>query len=234
MDDNFFKEPNKNMEEQNQEQVIEKVKVGEEEYTQEELSKLVGLGKIGQEAESKYNVTLDKVWQNHQSTINDKKALEEELKTYKDKEIQAAKSKEEVSQEEAEKMALEQAEKLGLMTKKSVDQYIAQVFSARDLINQTQSAISKHVSEGKPDITTDDLLAYMDEQGIKNPDAAYKLKFEPEIEKIKEAKLSTIKQNGVVTNQTSTAGAKVPEPVKITRDNLNALLAERVKVAEQL
>ena len=65
-DTDFFDKPEEKVDEPKEEEKQEeaKVKVGEKEYTQDELSKLVGLGEIGAEAEEKFNVKLDKVWPN--------------------------------------------------------------------------------------------------------------------------------------------------------------------------
>ena len=56
-DDNFFK-PEENAEVATE---IEKVKVGEKEYSQDELSKLVGLGEKWTETETKFNTKMDRV-----------------------------------------------------------------------------------------------------------------------------------------------------------------------------
>ena len=58
--DEFLKEEEIPQEKTAQE--IEKVKIGEQEYTQEELDRYVKLGKLAQEAEDKYNTKLDRVW----------------------------------------------------------------------------------------------------------------------------------------------------------------------------
>lgn len=232
MDENFFKEKKETMEEQQQEQVeVEKVKVGEDEYTQEELSQLVGLGKIGQEAEEKFNVSLDKVWPNHQRTINEKKELEEKVRVFEEAQAKAEEEQnQEFTPELREKARKQLNELLGdePVTKKSLDEYYLSRRNGEKLIDQTQEYISKAEADGLPKTNVEDLLKFMDEQGIRNPEFAYKMKFEKEIESIKEAKLSAIKKPGIVTNQTSNAGSKQPEPVKITRDNLNVLLREKV------
>src|SRR5258707_5967074 len=76
MADKFF-EPNTETPES---QEVEKINLGGEEYTQEELTKLVGLGKIGLEAEQKYKTRLDRVWPEFQQVINEKKVLEDKVR----------------------------------------------------------------------------------------------------------------------------------------------------------
>ena len=39
-----------------------KIEIEGEQFTKEELSKLIGLGKIGKDAEDKYHTKIDKVW----------------------------------------------------------------------------------------------------------------------------------------------------------------------------
>jgi len=55
-------ETEEQVEEQAEEVVEEKITLGENEYSQDELKELVNLGKIGKEAEEKYNTSIDKVW----------------------------------------------------------------------------------------------------------------------------------------------------------------------------
>src|SRR3990167_9054592 len=99
----------------------EKVKVGEKEYTQEELSRLVGLGEIGREAEEKYNVKIDRIWPNHQQTINEKLELEKRLKDLEEKQVETkAKAGEELTDEEIKQRARAEAKNLGLI---SVDDF---------------------------------------------------------------------------------------------------------------
>lgn len=216
------------------EDVVEKAKIGEEEYTQDELSHLVGLGKLGREAEEKFNVSLDKVWPNHQRTINEKRELEEELQRIKAEREESNKPQDGLTEEQRNEVRKQLKEIYGdePLTKKDFEQYYVTRRQAEKLIDEVESLVTKHKEEGNPATTVDDLLKYMEENGVRNPNAAYKLMFENELDAIKEKKLSSIKQNGIVTQNTSSAGGKQPEPVKITRDNLNSLITGRLSIQE--
>ena len=67
--------PEETTEEPAAEKEAEKVKLGEEEYTKEELDRFVKLGKIGVEAEEKFDTKIDKVWPEFTKTRQELKEL---------------------------------------------------------------------------------------------------------------------------------------------------------------
>ena len=206
---------------------VEKVKVGEKEYTQEELSRVVGLGEIGLEAESKYNVKIDKIWPNHQQTINEKKALEEKIAELETKQVQVkSEAGQELTPEEQVKQVRAELNKFGGVTEDNINDYIDNRLAARDLQEDVQAVIELAKDEGKPAISEQDLVEHMSQTGIRNPQKAYNDKFEPEIDKWKQSKLDSVKKPGMVTDEESTAGSKQPPKVEITRDNLKDHLDE--------
>lgn len=223
--DDFFQEEK---EEKQEEQEPEKIKLGEEEYTQEELSKLVGIGKVGLEAQEKYKTDITKVWPEYTKKSQELAEYKEKVKGYEEKEKQALTEKvnqgEQLSPEEVKKQALAQADELGLIHKGNVTQFVNQVLAAKDLINDTEKVVTEAKNDGKPETTVDELLKYMDETGFKSPEKAYKDMFENELDKWKEQQMTKLKQPGMITEGSSTAGAKQPEPVKVTNDNLNSMI----------
>ncbi len=227
MADNFFTEPV-------EEPVIEKITLGDEEFTQDELQRLVGLGKIGDEAEKKYHTKLDRVWPQFQTVINEKKDLEEKLK--QELEIKArveAQTKQperqdpnrQLSQEEIRVEALKQAEGLGIGPQ-AIRQTVMEVIQGQQLLNDINNVIDTNVGEGLPDTTADDIIKHMQESGIRNPQKAYQDMFEKEWLNSQADKINQIKSKGMPTISSSTAGAKQPAPVKITTANLEQLVAE--------
>ena len=222
--DDFFQE-----EEKQEEQEPEKIKLGEDEYTQEELQKLVGLGKLGIEAQEKYKTDLTKVWPEFTKKSQKLSEYEEKIKEYEEKDKQALEQKAqtgvELSPEEIRKQALAQADELGLIHKGNVTQFVNQVLAAKDLINESEQIVAKAEEDGKPKTTVDELLRHMDETGIKSPEKAYKDMFEAELDKWKEEQLMKVKQPGLVTEGSSTAGGKQPELVRVTNDNLKQMLS---------
>ena len=88
----------------------EKVKVGEKEYTQEELTSVVGLGETAKEYETKWNRPIGEFYPDY--TQKSQKLSEYEKKEKEAQEIrlkEKVKAKEELSPEEAKKLALEEA-----------------------------------------------------------------------------------------------------------------------------
>ncbi|MFZ5845298.1 MAG: hypothetical protein ACOY0S_02410 [Patescibacteria group bacterium] len=209
-----MQEDKKKKEEETQEP--EKVKVGEKEYTQEELSNLVGLGEVAQEYETKWNRKISEFYPDYTQKSQklaefEKKQLEidalrteEEEKKLKEK----AEKKEELTPEETKKLVLEEADKFGLIHSGNVYQFIANFLAARDLREDAEAIVALAEEEGKPKTTVNDLIAYMDETGIKTPGLAYKAKFEKELEEWKAKKVEEIKEEKMQTMDASTAGSK--------------------------
>ena len=203
----------------------EKVKVGEKEYTQEELSKLVGLGEIGAEAEERYNIKLDGVWPKFGQAIDQVKKLEAELE--QSKQVQAPKDPNaEPTPEEIAKQAKEEAKKLGLLTVDDINQYIEREIDLRELKKDVLSVVEE--AEEKYGIKTseDAIVNHMYETGIKNPQKALKDLYEEKIDAWKEQQLQSLKKPGMATETTTTAGAKEPSVEPVTRDNLSARIDE--------
>jgi hypothetical protein len=211
----------------------ETIKLGDAEYTQDELNRLVELGKLGSEAEEKYNTKLDKVWPDYtkksQENIELKKQIEE-LSKPKPEPVNPTFS------EDQRILAKNQLKELlggEPMTREEfnteVDKQVMLRLQAKDLIADTEKTISEMETEGYPKTNVDDLLKHMSETGIKSPKKAYKDMFEEELDKIKESKLAGLRQPGLVTNGGSTAGSKEPQPVLVTESNLSELLKEALK-----
>src|SRR3990167_524962 len=219
-DDNFFK-PEENAEVATE---IEKVKVGEKEYSQDELSKLVGLGEKWTETETKFNTKMDRVVPEYTKATQKIKEYEAELAELK-KPREEPKTGD-LTPEQKDEARKQIFELIGdkPMTQKEFDTLYMQRRSAERLLEDTESVVTEAKEAGNPQTDVESLLRHMEETGIKNPKKAYKDMFEPELDKIKEQKLRSIKPHGLQTMQTSTAGSKQPEKVKVTRDNISDLL----------
>lgn len=200
------------------------IKVGEKEYSQDELSKLVGLGEMGRDAEEKYGVTLDKVWPNHQKTINEKLALEKELNDLRSK-PPVVQTQEQLSEAQIKEQTRAYLNEMGYVSKQESEQIAFNMVQGFQLRNSTQSMIETQTEAGYPETTIDDVLKHMSETGINDPKRAYKDMFEDQIDKIKEEKLKSLKPSQFVTTTTSTAGSKAPAPQMITSKNLRDAIA---------
>lgn len=212
----------------------EKIKVGEKEYTQEEVTKLVGLGELGAELESKWNTKLDRLYPEYTKVTQRIRELEEEKSTKEASQVQAKAQKgEELSTTEQENLVRQELSKYGVVTEEKVNDYIANFLAGKDLLDKTQKVVSEAETEGKPKVSAEDLLLYMQESGIKDPIVAYKVKFEEDLEKIKEQQLMQMKKPGLITTTESTAGAKVPQQNPVTKENLSSVLAEFMQARRQ-
>ena len=130
MADDLFGE--KKEEEIEEKQEPEKIKLGDKEYTQDELSKLVGLGEFAQEVETKQNRKLDKIYPDYVKATQRLSELEKELEETKAPKAPPSEGTE-LTPEQIKEQALIEAKKLGLISVNDVNEYIDSRLAARDL-----------------------------------------------------------------------------------------------------
>lgn len=210
-DDKFFEE--------NNEEVVETIKLGDKEYSQEDLSRLVGLGEIAAEAEEKYKTKIDRVWPEYTKATqreSDYKRQIEELQAKVNQPTQTQPTNAELTAEQKD-LARKQLDELGY----GQDHFRAIVreeLAAKELLSDIDDLLDTAKENGQPNATPQELLQHMAETGIKNPAKAYRDMFESELDAIKEKKLAEIKPSGMITTSASQAGAKQPAPAKLPRN----------------
>lgn len=190
------------------------IKIGDEEYSLEDAQSLIGLGKIGKEAEEKYGTKIDRVWPEFTKKSQRLKELEEGqgLKPA----VPQGDQNETLTKEEAIKAARE----IGLVAVADIPQFINDYMAGQELVKQT-SAIAKE-AEGKGIKTdTEAILTYMQNEGVKDPSIAIELMYRPQLKAWEEKQINKVKPEGIITESASNAGAKQPEKVALNRDNLS-------------
>lgn len=223
MADKFFdKEEETKVEDTKTTEIPEKIKVGEKEYGQEELSRIVGLGELGAELEGKWNTKIDRLYPEYTKSTQELS----ELRKYKE-EQETAKTKakvdkgEELSPEEVQRQVIAEADKMGLVHKGNVYEFMDAYLQARDMKEDAEALIADAQEKGKPKTTTKELFDYMGETGIKNVELAYKSKFDKELDAWKEKQVESLKNGEMKTIDSSTAGGKEFVTPKIS--NLDSL-----------
>ncbi len=204
------------------------IKLGENEYSEDELNRLVGLGQIASEAEEKYKTKIDRVWPEYTKATqreSDYKRQIEELTAKVNQPVQQQ-SNVELTAEQKE-LARKQIEELGF-GQNTFRQIVREELAAKELLSDVNYLLEEAKTDGKPVTTSQELLQHMAETGIKNPAKAYKDMFETELDTVKEKKLSEIKPSGMTTTNGSQAGSKLPQDVKVTKANLKQVLASAI------
>lgn len=219
----FFDDTQNQMNDQDQNDLSEVIKLGDEEYTPQELQKLVGLGKIGQELEERWNTKIDRVYPEFTKTRQELEELRKEREILSRNQIAQQPTQEQVSQEEIKRQALQQASELGLVSREEANQIIRDTLAGYRLLDQTSSLVSQKTQDGYPQTSAEDLLQFMNERGISNPEDAYDIMFKPQIRKIDEEKIRSLKPQGIYTEQASQAGGKIPEPLNLKGASMDKL-----------
>lgn len=209
-------------------------KFGEEEYTREQLEELVGFGKLAKEAETRYNTKIDRVYPEFTKKSQQVKEYEEKMSEYEEK-IKGYESRFNQPTNEGDEIrqAKEAAKKLGLLTREDIEelglvtrdkfgtQYNEIRKAERLLDDMTKYSGETNGSDGRPKFDIDEILNYMQETGIQDYKAAYKIKYDDELSNWKEKQLSKARKPGLYTEESSTYGDKMPREEKITRESLH-------------
>ena len=211
--------------EEKEEPKEELVKLGEEEYKPEELEAMVGVASKVKDFEEKSGTDFDGLttsWGKRGEEIgNLKKQLEEA-----NKEPEPEPTPEEAKAEMTKEQVVKQAKEFGLVAKDDLNEFFEEKLSQREqgqaILKSCNKMEKKYDGkDGRPEFKTDEVLEFMKESGVKQPDIAYKIKFGKELDTWKEDKLSGKKPSGLVTEEDSDAGSKVPTQPKTTLKNLD-------------
>lgn len=221
-------------EQQDNEEKIEKLKVGEKEYSQDELQRLVSLGEIGLEAEKRYNTKLDKVWPSFHRNQEELKQVRGELEAIKQNAQQQV-STGELTQDEAVTEARKAAKNLGIILDENFEEkmagsfrkYYVQEREAERLLDDMEK-LEKDIdgSDGiRPAFDKEEILYHMRDTGIRNPLKAYKDKYEETWGQWQSRQLNDSKRGGFFTSERGSSEKKPPE-VKVNSGNLKSLISE--------
>ena len=216
---------------------ISKVKIGEVEYTMDELSGLVADGQFKRDIEARQNTKIDRVLPEYTKLTQAQKDWEAERNEYltlKQEKENANRTPDQFTPAQIEQ-ARKEAKMLGLFTKEDVEEYVSQNFpkyyvqqrSADKMLEKMEQFQTEiNGSDGRPKFDMDEVLGHIKETGIKDPLKAYKDLHEAELDKWKEARLLSGKREGLRTETGSTAGGKTPPEVRPNRTNLGKLMRE--------
>lgn len=200
----------------------EKIKIGEREFTQDELNKRLELSDKAIESEERYNRPIEKFWPEFTKSQQELNELRKKVSEFENFQQRITSTPQYTpSPEQIKEQAIKQAEELGLMHSGNVRDIIREEIQATRLLDEIEGMKTEAVNAGKPNFTTEELLNHMQETGIKSPEKAYKDKFENELRAWEQKQLATIKPAPFETQETSTAGSK--EPVITTPKNEDEL-----------
>lgn len=214
------------------EEELTKIKVGDQEFSEDELSALVEKGRLAKDIEEKQNTDLSKVYPEYTRKSQQLKEYEEELaqlrelkKSVEEREIEekANKDSKSLTPDEVRQMAAKQ----GYITQENVNTYIQNYMAAQRILDQVKDLEAKRnpfEAEELPRVESQEMLRWMDENNITDPVKAYKIRFESEIDAWKEKKIAQGKPKGMYVDDTSAPSNKLPREVKISNKNLQELM----------
>lgn len=225
-------------EEEPQEEEASTFKIGDKEYSQDELNELVELGNFAREVETKQNTKLDKLYPEFTRKSQKVKELEAEMEKMREEQTKQSEPQQGDLTQEQIAEARKAGRKIGFLTEDSMQDVMSKQFrqfylqerAAEKLLDSCEGLASKiDGKDGRPAFKTEEILSYMQETGFKDPEKAYKDKYESEIDAWKAEQINKARKPGMTTIEGSTAGSKQPKPVKVTGNNLEEVMREALE-----
>lgn len=219
---------------------MDKITIGDQEYTLEEAQALIDKGQTAKEMEEKYNTDFSSAWSAYGKSQNEKKELDQKLQ---DATAELEKLRSSMPKTEAPQKGLtrEELEELGYVRKEDVDKsYVKkdEIDSIFDSKIQTEREAQKIVQkmdylketidgeDGRPKFEPEKVLDYMSEHNTLDPEEAYNQMHKDAIEEWKQKQLDGKKPSGMgVVNNTGNPD-KTPQEPSVVRDNLGPSIRE--------
>lgn len=209
----------------------EKIKLGDKEYTEEELSSLVGLGQTARDLETKWNTKVDSLLPEYTKS---RQELKEWQKKYEDtqKQLEQVKGAQNVQPsgsltEEQVQAVKTQLKSLGVQFQGDLEGWYNTRRAAEKLLEEMDDLQGEiNGTDGRPKFVTQDVLDYMMETGIKKPIDAYELKYKPQLKEWETKQINATKQSNMYTTSASSSGQRNPKEVKVTKSNLDEMVKE--------
>lgn len=223
---------------QDDQETIEKITVGEEEFTPDELKDIVGSYKQVKELEKDHG-SIDKVRETLGRRGQEIGKLKAELDDLKTKaETKDLTPKEEDKKDELEEQLEKAVDILGPKLMEKYNLMTPQQYDQKRLAEKLETKINKlskeiDGSDGRPKFEPMAILEHMKETGIKDAVKAYKDKFETELDTWKESELAKKRSKGMGISDHQSGGDRQPKVDPITRKNLKDRIKEVLYAREQ-
>jgi len=215
---------------------VKMVSVGDQDFTPDQIAGFVENSNRLTSFEKDQGQSLEdmnKSWGRRGTQIGE---LKGQLETYQGKlgDIEAA----ELSKKQADpqyqdtQAARQQLDSLlsdmGYAKKADTIQELNTMTEGRQLLSEMDGLATKgnpYGEEGLPKFDTKEMLGFMDQYGVKNPEMAYDIMYKDEIATWKAGEMSKASPGGLHTDESSGAGqSKQPDPVKVTHKNIDELV----------
>lgn len=231
--DDFFSEEKTNTNSETTEQP--KIKVGEKEYTQDELQGKIGLADKVSEFEGKWNTKIDKLMPAYTKVTQESGEKDKKIKEYESKmnqQVENKLNKAGLTEEQKVEARKQLSELLGdePLTKKEFEQTvnirILDILAAQDLIESVDDIVAEAKTSGKPATTRDELITFMRENGERNPEWAYKKMFEKDLKTWEQQQLKKARPSVFSTIERTSTTKEPPAQPKPTKENMSNLIKE--------
>lgn len=231
MKNDFFDDTNK--------EETDKIKLGDQEFSTDELQDLIGAGRKLKEIEEKQGQPVEDIltsWGRRGETIGELKKEAEQAKLLREENerLKNPPSKEVIDQEQVKKEVYEEMKALGYAPKDELLKEFNELYNRnRDgerLLSQVKKVSREAKTDGKPEVTPEKLLEFMaDPSNPKDPQKAYNVMFEKELDEWKTERINKSKGSSILTETKSSAGGKEFTPKRPgSREELRSSLTDQL------
>lgn len=210
------------------------------EYDPTEAQSLIDKGRQTSELEKQWNTSVDKVWPEYgkltetvKTTAAERDALQQKIAQYEAKENAGTDTPQDrrAAQEAARQLGIPLNEDLEktYIKKEDLEKYLEtrdQQAEARNEILAKAGDLEKEIdgSDGRPSFNKKAVLAYAGAYKSPTLEAAYEEMHKAQLDKWKSEQVNSQKSKGLKT--LGAGGAKEAREIKVTDDNVDALLTE--------
>lgn len=225
--------------EEESDDAVQKITISGQEYDLNEIQSLVDIGKKTREAEEKYNTKLEKVWPEYGRSQNELRELRDKLKAMEETKPPTQTPPSEMD-DVTRQAAIAEAKKLGLATAEDVAKAASEILDKnfRERYQQEREAeriyetslklqTDYNGADGRPKFDAAEMLEYMQATGIRNPEVAYKVKYEKELNEWQQKQFEDRRPRDFFTEESSQAGrSRSPQAPQVTENNLDDLVSQ--------
>lgn len=213
----------------------EKIKVGEVEYSRQELDDLTGAGRRLKDLEEKQGQPVDdilKSWGRRGEEIGNYKKQVEELNKKVEELIRSPRKEgEPLTEAEIEAQIKADAKKYGLLTSEEAREVATRIYNenraGERMLSKTNKVLRQAREAGKPVVETEKLLEFMSNpDNPKDPQNAYDIMFKKELKDWERGQVDKLKNKGMDTETHVTSDKKPDEKPIVGQDALKTALRE--------
>ena len=207
--------------EQNQAPV--KFTIGGKEYSSEEAEALVGMGSKVRDFEDRYNTKLDNLMPAYTQATQKLSDYERRIQEEETAAIQSrAFSGQQLTADEQRQAGKQILDQWGYVDKDTIPEILEEQIEGYMIARDVQNFAQQVSSEGKPEVTPQELIMEMQRSG-KSMEDSYKNMFPTRLAEWEQSRVNEGRNPGIYTQTSGAQSERSPQATRITSDNIEEM-----------